>query len=351
MIGLECALGTRDREGKSAWTHAFERGKTDLVSLLEKAGAARDYLGMEWKGHVSRQKEAFIKIVETKEEWNDVWRRALEKPAPDVDFENYVVASVFLGHSAPWLYSIGFAGPRQRGERWVISYALHDVMLRLAGPFQAGGQYAMKVFEKKKGRRNDSGRSRLHIRKPPQKVRPCAKLPKRLLKKHAGGGAGLSCRGPCGGPAVRLRRRRLFSDRLSRLLGTFDRRLLCATAPPRHPSLRRLAFLPARGGGGVPRFGTAHRAGPALQRAGGRFDNGRSDRLAGRPFAASGQHPASFCFAPGSFSALCRFVPERRSVFSTAKCRGCCVTRRRQMQNKPAAAGGGRPVARRRKKV
>ncbi len=33
------ALGTRDREGKSAWTHAFERGKTDLVSLLEKAGA------------------------------------------------------------------------------------------------------------------------------------------------------------------------------------------------------------------------------------------------------------------------------------------------------------------------
>jgi len=33
----------------------------------------------------------------------------------------------------------------------VISYALQDVMLRLAGPFQAGGQYAMKVFEKKKG--------------------------------------------------------------------------------------------------------------------------------------------------------------------------------------------------------
>lgn len=151
LIGLESALGTRDREGKSAWTHAFERGKTDLVSLLEKAGAARDYLGMEWKGHVSRQKEAFIKIVETKEEWSNVWRRALEKPAPDVDFENYVVASVFLGHSAPWLYSIGFAGPRQRGERWVISYALHDVMLRLTGPFQAGGQYAMKVFEKKKG--------------------------------------------------------------------------------------------------------------------------------------------------------------------------------------------------------
>ncbi|MCK7510251.1 MAG: hypothetical protein MZV70_43540 [Desulfobacterales bacterium] len=35
------------------------------MSLLEKAGAGRDYLGMEWKGNVSKQKEPFIKVVET----------------------------------------------------------------------------------------------------------------------------------------------------------------------------------------------------------------------------------------------------------------------------------------------
>ena len=49
-----------------------------------------------------------------------------------------------------WLYSIGFGGPVMRDNQLVIEYSLHDVMLRLSGPFKAGGQYHMQVFEKKK---------------------------------------------------------------------------------------------------------------------------------------------------------------------------------------------------------
>lgn len=151
LVGKGSAMPLKDKQGKSAWTYAVEGGNPAIVSLLEKAGAVRDYRGMEWEGNVSKQKDAFIKIVETKEEWSELWQRALEKPAPGMDFENYVVACVFLGHSAEWLYSIGIGGPELRDGQLVISYALHDVMLRLSGPFKAGGQYAMKVFEKKKG--------------------------------------------------------------------------------------------------------------------------------------------------------------------------------------------------------
>ncbi len=68
-----------------------------------------------------------------------------------MDFDKYAVASVFLGHSAEWLYSIGFGQTFMRGNQMVIPYALFEVMLRLAGPFKAGGQYHMKVFEKMKG--------------------------------------------------------------------------------------------------------------------------------------------------------------------------------------------------------
>jgi ankyrin repeat protein len=150
LVEKRAALSLKDKEGKSAWTYAAEGANPDLVRLLEKAGADRDYLGMEWKGNVSKHKEPFISVVETQTQWSDLWLRAFEKPAPDMDFEKYAVACVFLGHEAGWLYSIGFGGPVMRGNQRVIEYSLHEVMLRLSGPFKAGGQYHMRVYEKAK---------------------------------------------------------------------------------------------------------------------------------------------------------------------------------------------------------
>ncbi len=144
------SLSLKDKEGKSAWTYAIQGDKPAMVSILEKAGAGGDYRGMEWKGNVSNQKEPFIKVVETQKEWSELWKRALDKPAPNVDFEKYIVACIFLGHSAEWLYSIGLSTPVMRGNQLVLEYSLQDVMLRLAGSFRAGGQYHMKVFEKQK---------------------------------------------------------------------------------------------------------------------------------------------------------------------------------------------------------
>ena len=150
LVEKKSALSLKDKVGKSAWSYAAEGSNPALAGLLEKAGAGRDYLGMEWKGNVSKQKEPFVKVVETPKEWTELWARAFEKPAPEMDFDKYVVACVFLGHEAEWLYSIGFGGPAMRGNQLVIEYSLHDVMLRLSGPFKAGGQYHMRVFEKKK---------------------------------------------------------------------------------------------------------------------------------------------------------------------------------------------------------
>ena len=104
-----------------------------------------------WKGSSSSQKEAFIKVVETPEEWSELWRRAFDRPAPVVHFEKQVVACVFLGHSADWLYAIGFDSPSRRGDVWVIVYGLHPLILELAKPFKAGGQYHMKVYERLDG--------------------------------------------------------------------------------------------------------------------------------------------------------------------------------------------------------
>jgi ankyrin repeat protein len=151
LVEKGSTLSLKDKEGKSAWTYAFESDQKSITDLLEKAGAGRDYFGMKWDGYVSKQKEEFTKVVDTPKEWSELWQRAFAKPAPVMDFEKYVVACVFLGYNAQWLYSIGFNGAEPVDGKLVISYALHDVMLRLSGPFRAGGQYAMKAYEKKNG--------------------------------------------------------------------------------------------------------------------------------------------------------------------------------------------------------
>lgn len=140
----------KDKKGKSAWTYAFESDSKPMLSLLEKAHAAKDYNGMEWKGNVCKQSAEFIKVIDNPSEWSNLWERAFEKAAPDLNFEKYAVACVFLGYSADWLYSISIGQPVRRDGQLVIPYALFEVMLRLNGPFKAGGQYHMKIVEKAK---------------------------------------------------------------------------------------------------------------------------------------------------------------------------------------------------------
>jgi hypothetical protein len=118
-----------------------------------KAVATAAPPGHEWEGFVSQQKEEFIQVVTTPEEWSALWQRALDQPAPAVDFERHAVACVFLGHSATWLFSISIGEPQVRDQTLVFPYGLAEMILELSGPFKAGGQYAMQVVEKRHGYR------------------------------------------------------------------------------------------------------------------------------------------------------------------------------------------------------
>ena len=151
LLAKGAAVFPKDKAGKTALVYAMEGGYNDIAARLTKAGAARDYKGMKWSAFVSKQKEPFIKVVDNAQEWHALWRRAIEKTAPDIDFDKYVVACVFLGYYAKWLYAINIGEPVMEDGRMVVPYGLLDIELRLSGPFEASGQYAMKVLEKKPG--------------------------------------------------------------------------------------------------------------------------------------------------------------------------------------------------------
>jgi len=151
LLEKGAAVFPKDKTGKTAIVYAMEGGYSDIAARLAKAGAGKDFRGMQWSAFVSKQKEPFIKVVDNAQEWHALWSRALEKPAPDIDFERYVVACVFLGYYANWLYGIHIGEPVMEDGRVVVPYGLVDIELQLTGPFKASGQYAMKVLERKPG--------------------------------------------------------------------------------------------------------------------------------------------------------------------------------------------------------
>jgi hypothetical protein len=107
--------------------------------------------GMEWEGYLSRQSEELVTVITEGKEWTALWQRAFGVPAPEIDFEKYGVACVFLGFQSDWLYSIHFEKPCVEGDLLIIPYDLMEIILELEEPFRASGQYRMKAYEKKKG--------------------------------------------------------------------------------------------------------------------------------------------------------------------------------------------------------
>ncbi|MRR56080.1 MAG: hypothetical protein EG822_16525 [Deltaproteobacteria bacterium] len=104
---------------------------------------------LEWEGNLSRQGQELLTVITDSTEWQSLWQSAFGATAPEVDFNKYGIACVFLGFQADWLYGIEFAEPCLEGGLQVIPYDLIEIILELEGPFRASGQYHMKAYEKK----------------------------------------------------------------------------------------------------------------------------------------------------------------------------------------------------------
>lgn len=106
---------------------------------------------LEWEGNLSRQGQELFTVITDDMEWRSLWQSAFGATPPEVDFNKYGIACVFLGFQADWLYGIEFGDPCIEGGLQVIPFDLIEIILELQGPFRASGQYHMKAFEKKKG--------------------------------------------------------------------------------------------------------------------------------------------------------------------------------------------------------
>jgi hypothetical protein len=117
--------------------------------------AAVDTAPAEWEGKESAVGEPLDIVVTDGGEWRRLWRRAFDKDAPEMDFDRFFVACVFLGHRAGWWYSISLGDPAVKGEALEVGYGL--VMLKVDAPPSVfknpgfRGQYRMKAFPKRGG--------------------------------------------------------------------------------------------------------------------------------------------------------------------------------------------------------
>jgi hypothetical protein len=131
---------------KSSW-----KGIDAPQANREEVPVPRENAALDWEGFISHQSEELLTVITDNKEWTSLWKSAFGKPAPQVDFDSYAIACVFLGFHADWLYGIHFEEAIEEGNLLVLPYGLTEIILELSGPFQASGQYRMKAFLKKKG--------------------------------------------------------------------------------------------------------------------------------------------------------------------------------------------------------
>jgi hypothetical protein len=105
---------------------------------------------MEWQGTFCHQKEPLRKIITKAGEWEELWKRIFPgKTVPEIDFNKFLVACVFMGEKKSGGYYIEFDRPFMRNNKMIITFREHSpspqdlVIQALTQP------YYLKAYEKR----------------------------------------------------------------------------------------------------------------------------------------------------------------------------------------------------------
>jgi hypothetical protein len=81
------------------------------------------------EGTFSGIKEPLQKVITTNQEWEDLWKKHVsvivpQPPVPEVDFENNVVAAIFMGEKSKGGYQVLLKQVEPQGKDIIVHYKL-----------------------------------------------------------------------------------------------------------------------------------------------------------------------------------------------------------------------------------
>ena len=149
LLSKGAHVDAEDTTNSTAWVIATELGYTELAKVLREANAAERFDSLEWSGSYSYKKESAELIITNSFQWEKTWAKlGFEAGPPEIDFNKYVIAGVFLGVRPTGGYDVKFGEPYQEEGKTVIPY---DEIKPGPGQFvtQALTQsYRLKVFKR-----------------------------------------------------------------------------------------------------------------------------------------------------------------------------------------------------------
>lgn len=150
LLSNGAEVDAEDISGRTAWVLAVEEGNNEIAGLLKGLGAKEKYEALEWSGEYCSKENSSELIVGYIAKWEHLWKSlSADGSLPEIDFNKYVIAAVFLGPRPTGGYSVEFGQPYLKDNKMVIPYREHKPG---AGQFVTQvftRPYAIKVFEKK----------------------------------------------------------------------------------------------------------------------------------------------------------------------------------------------------------
>lgn len=97
-----------------------EKQEAKMADLSQMA--AVDVTPNSWSGAYSAATEPAARLVEDEKSWAELWKSALNKEAPPVDFSKFLAVAVFAGVRNTGGYGVDFLPPAADGQAAVIGY-------------------------------------------------------------------------------------------------------------------------------------------------------------------------------------------------------------------------------------
>lgn len=149
LLSQGAEVDAEDIHGQTAWVLALREGNNEIAGFLKSSGAKEKYEALGWAGEYCSRENPSELIAGSIVQWGRLWKSlSSEGNLPEIDFNKYVIAAVFLGPRPSGGYGIKFGKPYQEGGKTIIPY---EEIKPAPGQFVTQAltkPYGMKVFQK-----------------------------------------------------------------------------------------------------------------------------------------------------------------------------------------------------------
>jgi hypothetical protein len=101
-----------------------------------------------WNGNSCKEAAASVRVIETPDQWHELWGRSIGSTPPPADFQKQFAVAVFLGAKPTGGFTVELLGLEDRANETVVRYCVNGPPNGRAVVQAFTQPYAIRLYKK-----------------------------------------------------------------------------------------------------------------------------------------------------------------------------------------------------------